>query len=66
MKTLFNQYQPQLSICCLKNTSAREVSAAEQKEAAIKAQIEAMAKNNTPAESTDLTDLMNYYLSVAG
>jgi len=66
MKTFFNQYQTHHSICSLGKSSALELNADEQKEAAIKAQIRAMAKDSAPTESTDLTDLMNYYLSVAG
>jgi hypothetical protein len=66
MKTLFNQHQNTypFSTCnkSLKNRNDSDI----RNEEMITEHIKAISKVNQQPQTEDLTDLMNYYLSVAG
>lgn len=66
MKTLFNQHQKTYPFFSC-NKSAEQRSATEMRnEEMIKAHIKAIARASQQSQTEELTDLMNYYLSVAG
>ena len=66
MKTLFTQHQNAYPYStCNKSLTNRSDSDIRQEEM-ITEHIKAIAKVNQQPQTEDLTDLMNYYLSVAG
>lgn len=66
MKTLFNQYQMSSPfLCCNKSLEKRSESEI-RREQIITEHIKAIAKESQQPQTEELTDIMNYYLSVAG
>jgi hypothetical protein len=66
MKTLFNQHQTMSPFLCC-NKSVEKYSEADlQREQVITEHIKAINRESQQPQTEELTDLMNYYLSVAG
>lgn len=66
MKTLFNQHQNAYPLYnCRKSTETR-TAADIQQEKKIAEQFEAINRSGKQPKNEELSDLMNYYLSVAG
>jgi hypothetical protein len=68
MKTFFNQYQTPNLFSCRGNSSDTDNSLDQHNEEAIAEHIKVIAKASSQPQpqSANLTDIMNYYLSVAG
>jgi len=66
MKTFFNQHQNTYPFAICGNSAEKQHNIDQRKEEAIAEHIKAIAKGSSALQSEDLTDLMSYYLSVAG
>ncbi|SDZ96539.1 hypothetical protein [Pedobacter hartonius] len=66
MKTFFNQHQHSYPFAVCRNSAEKQNNTDQLKEEAIAEHIKAIAKGSSALQSEDLTDLMSYYLSVAG
>lgn len=66
MKTLFNQHQNYYPFYSCKKSAEQRYTLEQIREKAITDHIKSMAKEKQQDQSEELTDLMNYYLSVAG
>lgn len=66
MKTLFNQHQNHYPFYTCNKTAEKRSDIDQRNEEIITEHIKAIAKASQQPQAEDLTDLMNYYLSVAG